>query len=265
MSEELARVVDWMDDVLDWLREPLTTMPVDRVLERLRDAFRVNVTSWSSMEGPVMTGMILNPTDAMAIHAATMAEFRAGQHRDCHPLTAWYDRTPSTDPQTSQRVPHGLVPAARRSILIAPLQRLGFEQQMTIYYRRQGVVGEFFVVARDRLDFDEDDLLVARYVQRSLVTLDRQTRALRGRIEAEDPGTHLGLTGRELAVLQLISDGFSTRQSARRLACSPRTVEKHLQHAYRKLGVRDRLNAIRVARLARAVVERVPTPAAPIT
>ena len=35
MSDELARVVDWMDDVLDWLRGPLTTMPVDRVLERL--------------------------------------------------------------------------------------------------------------------------------------------------------------------------------------------------------------------------------------
>ena len=263
MSDELSRVVDWMDDVLDWLREPMTTMPVDRVLERLRGAFQVNVTSWSSMKGPVMTGMILNPTDAMAIHAATMEEFRSGLHRDCHPLTAWYDRTPSTDPQTSDRVPYGLVPAARRSILVAPLQRLGLEQQMTIYYRRQGPSGCFFVVARDRRDFDDDDLLVARYVQRSLVTLDRQTCALRGRVAtAEDPGTHLGLTGRELAVLQLISDGFSTRQSARRLACSPRTVEKHLQHAYRKLGVRDRVNAIRVARLARAVVERVPAASA---
>ena len=264
MSDQLSRVVDWMDDVLDWLREPMTTMPVDRVLARLRGAFRVNVTSWSSMEGPVMTGMILNPTDAMASHAATMEEFRAGLHRDCHPLTAWYDRTPSTDPQTCDRVPYGLVPAARRSILVAPLQRLGLEQQMTIYYRREGAGGAIFVVARDRLDFDDDDLLVARYVQRSLVTLDRQTCALRARIVADDPGTHLGLTGRELAVLQLISDGFSTRQSAHRLACSPRTVEKHLQHAYRKLGVRDRVNAIRVARLARAVVERIPAPSAPI-
>ena len=132
MSDELSRVVDWMDDVLGWLREPMTAMPVDRVLERLRGAFQVNVTSWSSMEGLLMTGMILNPTDAMAIHAATMEEFRAGLHRDCHPLTAWYDRTPSTDPQTSDRVPYGLVPAARRSILVAPLQRLGLEQQMTI-------------------------------------------------------------------------------------------------------------------------------------
>ena len=48
MSDELSRGVDWMDDVLDWLREPMTTMPVDRVLARLRGAFRVNVTSWTS-------------------------------------------------------------------------------------------------------------------------------------------------------------------------------------------------------------------------
>jgi DNA-binding CsgD family transcriptional regulator len=56
-------------------------------------------------------------------------------------------------------------------------------------------------------------------------------------------------------VLQLLSDGLSARQTARRLACSPRTVEKHLQHVYRKLEVRDRVNAIRVARLAGIVRE----------
>ena len=56
-------------------------------------------------------------------------------------------------------------------------------------------------------------------------------------------------------MLQLLCDGLSTRQAARRLACSPRTVEKHLQHVYRKLEVRDRVNAMRVARLAGVVVE----------
>jgi DNA-binding CsgD family transcriptional regulator len=264
MSDELARVVDWMDDVLDWLREPLTSMPVDRVLERLRGAFRVNVTSWCVDDGPRLIQMVIDPPDALVSEAAVLAEWHAGLHHDCHALTAWYGQTPSARPQTSARVPGRVVSPRRRVILDAPLARLGLDQQMTMYYRREGRHGQFFTVARDRLDFDDDDLLVARYVQRSLVTLDRQTRALRGRIEAEDPGPHLGLTGRELAVLQLISDGFSTRQSARRLACSPRTVEKHLQRAYRKLGVRDRVNAVRVARLARAVVEQVPARSAPL-
>jgi DNA-binding CsgD family transcriptional regulator len=264
VSDDPGRVVDWLADVLDWLREPMTAMPINRILERLRGAFLVNVVSWTAQEGPVMTEMILDPPDAMTSHTATMAEFQSGMHRDCHPLSAWYDRTRSTDPQTSDRVPFGLVPEARRSILVAPLAELGLEQQMAIYYRRQGVSGCFFVVARDRRDFETGDLVLARYVQRSLVTLDRQTCALRGREQADDAPPDLGLTGRQIAVLQLLSDGLSTRESARRLACSPRTIEKHLQHAYRKLGVRDRVNAIRVTRLARAVVERDPAEPVPV-
>ena len=73
----------------------------------------------------------------MVSHSATMAEFMAGKHRDCHPLSAWYSHTPSTEPQTSERVPSGLVPPDRRKILVAPLVELGLEQQMTLYYRRE--------------------------------------------------------------------------------------------------------------------------------
>lgn len=134
---------------------------------------------------------------------------------------------------------------------------------MTIYYRRDPQASCFFVVARGGRDFDDDDLRLASYVQRSLVTLDRQTRVLGvGNGSVAPPRADLGLTGREVAVLQLLSDGLSARQTAHRLACSPRTVEKHLQHSYRKLEVSDRVNAIRVARLAGAVIER---PTAPIS
>jgi DNA-binding CsgD family transcriptional regulator len=56
------------------------------------------------------------------------------------------------------------------------------------------------------------------------------------------------LTGREAAVLALMAAGHSTRTIARLLDCSPRTVDKHLERIFRKLGVRDRLNAVLVAR-----------------
>lgn len=267
MSDELSRVVDWLDDVLAWLREPLTEMPVDRVLDRLQLAFDVAGSTWMAQQGPVITTMIMNPPDALAGYSDITAEFMAGGLRDCHPLTVWYEQTPSSVPQTSARVPSGLVATSRRRILEVPLIRIGAEHQLTIYYRRTADA-RFFVLARGQHDFDDDDLVVARYVQRSLVTLDRQTRVLGRGTEADtdrtDLGrTDLGLTGRQLAVLQLLSDGLSTRQTARRLACSPRTVEKHLQQIYRKLEVRDRVNAIRVARLAGVVTEQVPSPARP--
>ena len=65
-------------------------------------------------------------------YAGVVAEFMAGKYRDCHPLSVWYEKTPSAAPQTAGRVPYGLVPRTRRTILVTPLIKLGLEQQMTI-------------------------------------------------------------------------------------------------------------------------------------
>ena len=56
------------------------------------------------------------------------------------------------------------------------------------------------------------------------------------------------LTEREFAVLRLPGAGLTAQAIARRLTTSPRTVHKHLEHLYRKLGVRDRLMAVQRAR-----------------
>ncbi|GAA1937501.1 response regulator transcription factor [Nocardioides marmoribigeumensis] len=67
-------------------------------------------------------------------------------------------------------------------------------------------------------------------------------------LEQRGPATTDSLTGRERATLALPADGLTAVAIARRLAVSPRTVNKHLEHLYRKLGVRDRLQAVLVAR-----------------
>ena len=48
---------------------------------------------------------------------------------------------------------------------------------------------------------------------------------------------------READVLDLLCRGLTDRQIANRLGISPRTVDKHLEHAYVKLGVRCRVQA----------------------
>lgn len=53
-----------------------------------------------------------------------------------------------------------------------------------------------------------------------------------------------GLTGRELAVLQLLADGMHNKQIATRLGISARTVERHCDSIYGKLGVRSRTEAV---------------------
>ena len=263
MSEALTRAVDWMSDVLDWLRKPVYQMPTELILQRLPSVFATNACSLNWRDDPKSFGMIMDPSDILLREPSTLEAWQSGELLDCHALMAWYDLTKDPAPQTLARVPNRVVPRKRRILVERPLARIGLEHQLTMVYESHGPRERAFVVARDGRDYSEDDLVVARYVQRSLVTLDRQSRVLSHLTQAEQAHTvDLGMTGREVAVLQLIADGHSTRAAARRRLCSPRTIEKHLEHGYRKLGVRDRLNAIRVARLAGVIAEsgRRPSP-----
>ena len=54
----------------------------------------------------------------------------------------------------------------------------------------------------------------------------------------------VAVTDRELAVLGLMADGLIATAIARRLGISPRTVSKHIENIYRKLGAHDRTTAV---------------------
>jgi DNA-binding NarL/FixJ family response regulator len=52
-----------------------------------------------------------------------------------------------------------------------------------------------------------------------------------------------GLTERETEVVRLLSRGLRTKQIARELDISPKTVDRHIQNGYRKMGVTSRAAA----------------------
>ena len=58
---------------------------------------------------------------------------------------------------------------------------------------------------------------------------------------------------RELGVVQLIAEGMSNKEVARRLAISPRTVEGHLNNVFVKLGVASRTELVRAALASRLI------------
>ncbi len=64
----------------------------------------------------------------------------------------------------------------------------------------------------------------------------------------------LGLTAREIEVLQLAADGLSGPKIAERLVISPATVKTHFENVYAKLGVPDRAAAVAEV-LRRGVIE----------
>jgi DNA-binding NarL/FixJ family response regulator len=71
---------------------------------------------------------------------------------------------------------------------------------------------------------------------------------------AQAPNTDDYLTAREIQTLELVAAGCTNREIASRLFVSPDTVKAHLSEVFRKLGARDRTEAVAMA-FRRGLVE----------
>ena len=68
------------------------------------------------------------------------------------------------------------------------------------------------------------------------------------------------LTERELEILDLVARGRSNAEITAQLVVSPKTVRNHISNIFSKLGVRDRAEAIVIAREAGLGAKHAPTP-----
>jgi DNA-binding CsgD family transcriptional regulator len=105
-----------------------------------------------------------------------------------------------------------------------------------------------FAFHRSTRDFSEYERELLGALREPLCTeLVRCRARWRSRQALTEPGTPAGLatlTSREIHVLELVAGGGTNTAIARTLGVSPRTVAKHLEHAYRKLDVANRAAAI---------------------
>ncbi|MFC9234066.1 response regulator transcription factor [Streptomyces decoyicus] len=90
-------------------------------------------------------------------------------------------------------------------------------------------------ISRSGSDFSDDDVAAAALLR------TRLSRVLNRLAPPTSPPSPV--TRRESAVLALLARGLTNQQIAHRLAISPRTVDKHLEHAYAKLRVGGRVEA----------------------
>ena len=88
---------------------------------------------------------------------------------------------------------------------------------------------------------------------RTLITPEQHDAALAKfgefvRRAREGAKVRIVVTPREQEVLDLMADGLTTHQMARRLGLSDRTLESHIKKLYRKLDVGSRVQAVRRGR-----------------
>jgi DNA-binding CsgD family transcriptional regulator len=81
-----------------------------------------------------------------------------------------------------------------------------------------------------------EDVGARLWAERARVEL----RATGERARRRDPSTVDDLTPQELQVARLVATGLTNREVAARLFLSPKTIETHLGHVFRKTGVRTR-------------------------
>ena len=109
--------------------------------------------------------------------------------------------------------------------------------------------GHLTAIALNRAgrDFSEDDRAVLKALSAPLGNALRRARDRQSAGAAlATAGTDglAALTDREVQVLQLAARGRTNKAIARTFDVSPRTIAKHLEHIYRKLGVTSRAAAV---------------------
>jgi DNA-binding CsgD family transcriptional regulator len=243
----------WLELMGHVLAAPLTVLPEEHIATALKATFDAPACCFHTRVDPLTIVQRIYPPTMFS--AAVQAEWvrLTIEAPTRHPLLRYYLVTGDLTPQQVADVPSGMAgPRARAQW--AELSRChGIEHQLAIPLP-PGTEGlRWFVLGRPDA-FGADGMHLARRVQKLIAGLDRQAAALRqwqrraphpeAAAVATAVATDIRLTPRELSVLVLVADGLTAAAVAHLLSLAERTVYKHLERAYAKLGVSDRVSAV---------------------
>jgi DNA-binding CsgD family transcriptional regulator len=234
----------WLDLAVELTEGPPRGFPHERILTGLSDGFGCLASwHWQSSDGSFAFDL---SHDVPGLRAPEVVEQWAALNRELHPLLWWYGVTQDPRPTTVDLVPRRLAPAGAHATVRELCRPFGIERQLAIPYALSPSGHRAFVLARSGADFPAEDVELARRIQPLIALVDRRTRSRSQPISIGrmDAGVRTGLTGRELAVLDLLAEGRTAEGIGHALAVSPRTVHSHLGSIYRKLQVGDRLRAV---------------------
>ncbi|MEU7299688.1 LuxR C-terminal-related transcriptional regulator [Streptomyces sp. NPDC007206] len=195
------------------------------------------------------TGTIGAAPDAVAAELERLGEADLALLRGGYPLAQHYasgtDRTPVTARRAAGR---GWPDSATARLLDAAL---GVDHVLGVPLPESTTPITGCLVYRTGTDFTDDHLAMAERAQPLLAAVERQRqllqewrRQLGGGTAPDERAADCALTPRETTVLLLLGEALTADAIGRRLGISVRTVHKHVENIYRKLGTRDRLGTV---------------------
>jgi len=228
-----------------------------RVISLVSGLIPAESCSYNHLVGPVAVAWQIEPADVLDFPDA---EQLFQQHLPEHPLLRHYEMTGDL---AARRISDVASDRQFRSLglyrdFYQPA-RVDHQLVVSVPAPHDGLIS--IAVNRYRRDFTDQ--------QRELLDLLRPHLTQAATIAAllnqpvpdtpRDSGGQLLLTPRQTRILQLVAAGSADRDVARALGLSVRTVQAHLQHIYRALGVRSRTEAlarVRVLSLSGAASRR---------
>ena len=240
------------DVVLDLVGEAYAALDLESFAPRVLDAIRAAVPSdWASLNDlgpePSAKSIMLPPA---APHVYEVYERLAHEHPLVTELHVTGDGRPKRiSDVVDQDTFHSL---AIYKELYAQL-RVEYQVAFTLPAPAGHVVA--IALSREAHDFSDEECALLRAARPHLIqayrnALEHTTLLRRLGLAPALPPADLpayGLTDREAEVVRRVASGRSNRDIATDLGLSARTVQKHLERAYRKLGVSSRSEAARIA------------------
>ncbi|WP_205620865.1 helix-turn-helix transcriptional regulator [Intrasporangium chromatireducens] len=232
----------WMAVAADILNAPTPGLAHDLFADELMRQTRTELVARIALPRPDPDAITITVEARQTVppreHWPVAAQARA------HPLSRYYSTT-------TDRSPVRLTDLIAAGWRLLPEQRdamgaLGITvHQMTLPCGADDGSFDGWVAINED-GFSDDALAELTGLQGLLVGLDRHVQMFARLSGSHDPAAADGpaLTPRERLVLDLLAAGSTAEGIAARLAISPRTVHKHQENLYRKLGACDRLSAV---------------------
>ena len=238
----LRRTTEFVDSLAD-IDDPAKAN--DLILPGLTGLVRCDVVVDNEIGlGPAAGQVRVTEYPAGWVAQADMAAFTA--HLPEHPLVRYISETGDDQPVKisdviSQQQFH------RLGIYTEFFRLIGIEHQIAFALPPRDGMLTGIALNRARGDFTEEDRAALSVLAGPLNRAMERARRRRSAGAALDTAASAdvsSLTDRELQVLELAAQGRTNQAIARTLDVSPRTIAKHLEHAYQKLDVTSRAAAV---------------------
>lgn len=237
---DARRIHDLAMDILT-TKAPVRVWPLQ--MERLTKDLPGDLAVLIDLDWAAGTGHALTGSPDWLHQAPLDALIRS--HMRAHPLLRHYARTGDRTPLTMDDVAGGdwWGSEAYR----AGREAIGIDRQIALPLNSLPGQIRGVIMSRDGTGYSGRDLEYAGLARSLLDTVEAHEKVVFSLPALADPA-EFRITLREMAVLKLLSEGLTAYAIGRRLNIKEATVNKHKENLYRKLGVHDRVMALRRAR-----------------